>query len=112
MLRLLKSLQFQSRRPPGYQRSNSGRLQIVPRTARQWGVVSAGLIVIGAFLISLPLILQVIFALGRLLFLITMIIVISVGASLAIRLLPRFKKMLEDRRKTISLEKDDYHDAN
>jgi hypothetical protein len=118
MLRLPKSLQFQCRRhrsdkgAMNYQRSASGRLQFLPLTAKQWGVVGAGILVIGAFLISLPLILQVLFGLGRLLFLITMIIVISVAASLAIRKIPRFKKMLADRRKTISFKKDDYHDAN
>ena len=89
----------------------SGRLQIRALTGKQWRVIGAGLLVIGALVISLPLILQVLFGLGRLLFLIIMIIVISVGASIGIRQIPRLRKNLEDRRKALNL-KDDSHEPD
>lgn len=78
---------------------------------KQWRVTGATLIVIGACLISLPLILQVLFSLGRLLFLIVMIIGISVTASFMIRQLPRFKTALENKRKALHL-KDDSHKSD
>ncbi len=94
-----------------YHRSTKGRFVMLALTAKQWRVIGAGLLVMGALLISLPLILPVLLGLGRLLFLIIMIIVISVSASIGIRQIPRLRKSLEDRRKALNL-KDDSHEPD
>jgi hypothetical protein len=80
-------------------RSTLGSTRVFPLTAKKWRIIGASVLVLGAFLIILPLFLQLLFGLGRLLLLITMIVVISATFAVTVRQLPRFKKSIATQDK-------------